>query len=61
MILTDIKKHLIKRKIIDGTFKTAVEVYRSLELEGYKLDVKTITRALNSIGFKSSFKKKNHL
>jgi transposase len=60
-VLTETKKRLIKRKILDGTYKTAADVRISLEQEGYNISLSSIKRHLNAMGFESRIKKKKPL
>ena len=56
--LNNYNLRLIKYKIIDRTYKTASDIYRSLKKKGMDLLVWTVRRALKDIGFKSQIKKK---
>jgi transposase len=59
--ISDSKKRLIKRKVIIGELLTAVQVYRYLVQENYKLSYKTVCRILKCLGFEAQIKKKKPL
>jgi len=56
--LSDSKKRLIKRKVLDGKLTTAVEVHRELGEEGYELSYTTVRNTLHALGFEAKTKKK---
>ena len=57
-IITETKKHVIRRDILNGKLRTAAEVHRELVREGYKVSNTTVKRALKSMGFEAKIKKK---
>ena len=57
-IISDTHKRLIKRLVLTGRLKTAVEVHKYLLNNGHKLSYMSSTRLLKSMGFKARIKKK---
>jgi transposase len=57
--LSDSKKRLIKRKVLDGKLTTAVQVHHELEKEGYELSYTTVCNTLHALGFEAKTKKKS--
>jgi transposase len=56
--VTDSKKRLIKRLILDGQLHTAAEVHRYLVQEDYQLSYSSACKLLKSMGFQAKIKKK---
>jgi transposase len=59
--ISETKKRLIKRKIVNGELLTAVQVHRYLQQENYKLSYRTVCTTLRSMGFVAQIKKKKPL
>ena len=57
-LVPESKKRQIKRSILSGSLKTAVEVHRDLVQGGYEVSYSTATRVLKSMGFEAKIKKK---
>src|SRR5437868_5892949 len=57
-IVTDASKALVRRKVLNGTLKTAADAHKELSLLGYDLTAKTAANILKSMNFFSSVKKK---
>lgn len=59
--LTTRDKAILRRKIILGEWESAADAHRQLVSEGRQVTRKTVSRALESMGFKAKKKFKKHL